>query len=141
MPRFDWVSNGRKLDKSFLLWMKYNPTIIIPNFRDSIFPYVKFTDKKKLITLCWEKNTFYYNVNRLRFPHVEEVINVGGTKLLASHYPLRITVMSGASYFMENNQVRWTEDEWVNEEWLESQFNEFFAKIQTYQNELRKPLK
>ena len=42
---------------------------------------------------------------------------------------------------MENNQIRWTEDEWVNEEWLESQFNELFAQFQTYQNELRNQLK
>lgn len=141
MPRFDWVSNGRKLDKHFMKWLVDTPTLIIPNFRDAIFPYVRFTDKKKLVTLCWDKRTFYYNVNRLRFPHVREVLNVGCTQILGNHYPLRITAMPSAAYFMENNQIRWTEDEWVNEEWLESQFNEFFAQFQTYQNELRKQLK
>jgi hypothetical protein len=141
MPRVDWVSNGRKLDKYFMNWLVDTPTLIIPNFRDVIFPHIRFTDKKKLVTLCWEKNTFYNNVNRLRFPDVKEVINVGYTPLIGSHYPLQVTYMPQASYFMEKNQIRWTEDEWVNEEWLESQFNEFFARFQTYQNELRKPLK
>lgn len=142
MPRVDWVSNGRKLDRTFLVWLRHNPTIVIPNFRDSLFPPVCFSDKKKLVTVCWEKNTFYYNVNRHFFPNVTSVINIGATQLLYPHKGFTIIPYTGSSYYAENNQIRWTEDEWVNEEWLTSQFNEFFARCQQiYQNELRKQLK
>ena len=141
MPNVNWISNGRKLDKQFLLWLRYNPTIVIPKFSNIIFPPVRFTDKKKLITVCWDENTFYYNVNRNLFPNIQCVMNVGPTKLISMKNDMTIIPTDIDSYYRDN-QILWRGDEWVNEEWLSSQFNEFFARCQQiYQNELRKQMK
>jgi hypothetical protein len=136
-----WVSNGRSLDYSFLNWLRHTPTLIIPNFKNAVFPFVRFTDKRKLVTLNWDDSTLYYNVNRHLFPNVETVSIIGKTK------PLRFSDFhfeTGNFYYFYNHehQIQWKEKEWVNEEWLSSQFNQFFVRCQQIiQNELRKELK
>ena len=140
MPRTDWISKGRSIDSVFIDWIKYNSTIIIPNFKDVLFPPVKFTNKKKLVTLRWDTNTFYYNVNRRIFPNVEDVCIVGDSYPL-KHSKFHFEVGNYDHFYNPNNQIQWKPNEWVNEEWLQSQFNECFALIQKHQNELRKQLK
>ena len=138
---YNWVSKGRKLDRSFLVWLRNSPTIVIPNFETSIFPPVKFTDKRKLVTVNWDEFTFHYNVTRNLFPNIHCVINAGPTELLSMKSDMTIIPTDIDSYYRDN-RVLWQKDEWVNEEWLKSQFNEFFARCeQIYQNELRKQLK
>jgi hypothetical protein len=140
MPQINWVSKGRPIEGVFKKWLIQNPVIVIPNFNDSIFPPIRFSTKKALITICWEKNTFLNNVNRFTFPDVKYVHNVGHTKLLTQYSHMPIYNFPESSY-VRNNQVHWKDNEWVNEEWLKSQFNEFFALFQKHQNELRKELR
>lgn len=138
---YQWVSNCRQLEYTFLKWLSQTPTLVIPNFKNAVFPPVKFTDKRKLITLQWDDSTFHYNVNRTLFPNVNVVHIIGHTKILRDsdfHFELG----NYDSFYNPENQVQWKPNEWVNEEWLTSQFNEFFARCQQiYQNELRKQLK
>jgi hypothetical protein len=140
MPRTDWITNERSIETVFIKWLYYNPIIVIPNFNDSIFPPVCFLKKKALVTICWEKNTFFNNVNRTTFPDVKYVHNIGNTNLLTQHSHMPIYNFP-EGFYLRNKQVLWKDNEWVNEEWLKSQFNEYFALIQNHQNELHKQLK
>lgn len=141
MTRINWVSNGRPLEYVFLRWLRDTPKLIIPNFHNIVFPSIRFTDKRELVTLNWEDRTFRYNVNKQLFPNVETVYIVGDTKPPPYSY-MHYELVSMKYYYNKSNQVQWIENEWVNEEWLKSQFNEFFARSQQiYQNELRKQLK
>ena len=143
MPRVKWISNGQNLDYTFLKWLRDTPTLIIPKFNDVLFPPVRFTDKKKLVTLNWDHTTFYYNINRVTFPNVEDVKIVGYTCVTnAASSNFWYQYGNYDDFYNVENQVQWKEQEWVNEEWLSSQFNQFFVKIQDFhQNELRKQLK
>ncbi len=141
MTRVHWVSNGRKLECSFLNWLRNSDTLIIPNFDNVVFPSVRFTDKRKLVTLFWDDSTFRYNINRVLFPNMITVCVVGGTKIPPTSSFTNFEHGNVNYFYNKNSQIQWKEKEWVNEEWLTSQFNQFFVGVQTYQNELRKQLK
>ena len=131
MTRVKWISNGRELEYTFVNWLAHTPTLIIPKFNDVLFPPVRFTDKKKLVTLFWDHNTFYYNINRAIFPNVEDVEIVGHTRVTnAASSNFCYQYGNYDKFYNPYNQVQWKEKEWVNEEWLTAQFNQFFVKIQ-----------
>ena len=133
----NWVSQGRKIDTEFLRWLRYHPTIILPNLSNKLLPPVSLRGKTKLVTIHWENSR---NFNRILFPDVKIIETVGYTEF-PSDSGATITCDPTYKYYI-NNTIRWTEDEWVNEEWLTSQYNEFFAKCQQfYQNELRNRLR
>ena len=58
-----WRSTGKVLDDTFLMWIKENPAIIVPPFRDVVFPNVQFS-QTKLVALGWDPLMFYNNVIR-----------------------------------------------------------------------------
>lgn len=143
MTRFVWRSTGKVLDDTFLMWIKENPAIIVPPFRDVVFPNVQFS-QTKLVALGWDPLMFYNNVNRRVFPNLKTIEVVGNTGLPRNYraHADDVVLNSPIDHYFRNGQIRWKSDEWVNHEWLSSQFNELFAKCQEMlQNELRPQLK
>ena len=142
MTRFVWRSTGKVLDDTFIMWIKENPAIIVPPFRDVVFPNVQFS-QTKLVALGWEPLMFYNNVNHRTFPNLKTIEVVGHTVLPRGYRGHADTVVyKPTEQYYKGGQIRWKSDEWVNHEWLSSQFNELFAKCQEMlQNELRPQLK
>lgn len=142
MTRTVWKSAGRTLEPIFLHRLVTYSEVVIPNFKDCVFPSGLMFKQTRVVTLDWDTSTFKNNINRKTFPYVEKIEVVGNTRFADGHHDISIFKHDGNTVYEKNGQVRWMYNEWVNKEWLLSQFNELFAKFQEMQqNELRESLK
>ena len=137
-----WKSAGRTIEPIFLQRLVTYSEVVIPNFKDCVFPSGLMFKQTRLVTLNWDTSTFQNNINRKTFPFVEKIEVVGNTQYVDRYPDINIFRHDGKTVYEKNGQIRWMYNEWVNKEWLLSQFNELFAKFQEMQqNELRKALK
>ncbi len=139
---------------AFAKWITTTKTLIVPNMQHTFFPLVRFTSAQTLVTLGWDKNTTYYNLDVIQFPNVERVVFIDGHPCYPSTYTrFPIWIANRMPPYAENTsihidgsvkqlywnpsekKVQWVPNEWVNEDWLKAQYDELFRVTQ---NELRK---
>lgn len=140
----------------FAKWVMTTPTLIMPSFRTHFLPLVRFTKATQLVTLNWEKNLSYFNLDCIMFPNVNTVVFIDGhpgdstvysrfNRWVSNKVPpqfehthIHIDSTVKDSYWRPSEKkVQWVPNQWINEDWLRAQYLELFRLAQ---NELdRRP--
>ena len=138
----------------FAKWVLTTPTLIMPNFTNRFPPLIRFKNASRLVTLDWNRNLSYYNLDCIMFPNVNTVVFIDGhpgDSTVYSRFPLWISnqlppTFSHTSIHIDptvkatywrpsEKKVQYQPNQWVNEHWLTAQYEELFRLAQ---NELDK---
>lgn len=138
----------------FVKWITTTPTLILPNFPNTFLPLVRFKNASRLVTLDWNRNLSYYNLDCMMFPNVETVIFIDGhpgDSTVFTRFPLWISnrvppqfnhtnihidsTIKESYWRPSEKKVQYQPNQWVNEDWLKTQYEELFRIAQ---NELEK---
>ena len=137
----------------FAKWIMTTPTLILPTMSNTFLPLIRFKNATTVVTLGWEAQTAYYNLDSTMFPNANTIVALDGqlSSKTLPRFPMWITNQEPPECSYEyihydpsikdkywrpsEKKVQYQPNQWVNEDWLKTQYEELFRVAQ---NELDK---